>query len=217
MASQRANMVILLRHVFDPWEKISSSQSAVSATCQGRICAFYGIEDHICQLLGVAVGRMHVTSGNIWPKHTLGLQLHEFGLEKHDVSNVRNFLRLHSSVEKAFDCKRLTFVPQNDNIVCHVLDPKILPLPIGATGRSFIDFHLQPLHFRNIQRPLRRLLAVHVQKALRHAVHQGWMDACDLPAYEVRAQELARHSAGKGGARVAHVGLQKRVHSALAS
>lgn len=74
----------------------------------------------------------------------------------------------------------------------HVLQPTLLSDPkrvfIGQGGRSdgkkWSDVHKQPLHFRSTNYPARRLLALHAQLAINHAVSQQWLQPGEVAVSE---------------------------------
>lgn len=64
----------------------------------------------MCMILG-KVTHCWIKYTHIWPRFTLGNSLEAFDLSNTDVNNPRYFLRLHHAIERAFDLKRLVFVP----------------------------------------------------------------------------------------------------------
>ncbi|KAJ1442271.1 hypothetical protein B484DRAFT_73894 [Ochromonadaceae sp. CCMP2298] len=90
-----------------------------------------------------------ITCAHLWPRQTLGRGLEAFELSRLDVNNPRNFLRLHKSIELAFDRKRLTFLPVSVSIIGHlemkvvILDPKLCneDLSFNQTTVKFSTLH----------------------------------------------------------------------------
>jgi len=203
--AQRVAVDFVMQKEFDPWEKISngSRSDKATVTLSPLIAQFYGLRMNECQLLGLLPSSEAIKSAHIWPNWTDGLQLPLFGLETSDAQHPRNFLRLHSDVEHAFDHKRLTFRLQGAELMIHVLDPLLLSEQIGKTGRTFNDCHQLHLSltFSNTNRPYHRLLAVHAQCSFRNARKKGWIQEQDLTDGEVWATEMARHSLNGGGQR----------------
>lgn len=203
--AQRVAVDFVMQKEFDPWEKISNGSRSDKATItlSPLIAQFYGLRMTECQLLGLLPSSEAIKSAHIWPNWTDGLQLPLFGLETADAQHPRNFLRLHSDVEQAFDHKRLTFRLQGAELMIHVLDPSLLSEQIGKTGRTFNDCHQLHLSltFSTTNRPYHRLLAVHAQCSFRNARKKGWIQEQDLTDGEIWATEMARHSLNGGGQR----------------
>jgi HNH endonuclease len=73
--------------------------------------SFYGIDSkNICMMLGPCLGPGEtIINAHLWPNHTRGRGLQFLGLPPEDLDSARNYLRLHKSIEKAFDERRIIF------------------------------------------------------------------------------------------------------------
>eukprot|EP00981_Chlorochromonas_danica_P008222 scaffold2066_cov229-Ochromonas_danica.AAC.6 len=56
-----------------------------------------------------AVSHCQIKCSHIWPKWTKGAGLEVLELSQNEVNNPRNFSRLHATIERAFDKKKLYF------------------------------------------------------------------------------------------------------------
>ena len=199
-----------LRHalevLLDPWEQVHSEITekleAESSLHIDDVSKFYGtLKSKYCMMLGKATD-CHIICAHIWPKLTAGKGLEAVGLHSVDINNPRNYLRLHKSIETAFDKKRLcfSFVMDGEAIrfVVNILDPSLLNEKFKASGDEICFESLQDSSFDYKfvppVKPFLRLIAIHATKALEKAQNLGWVDAGDLPARRERALELARLS-----------------------
>lgn len=213
IAPLEKSLNFVLEQCSDPWECIHTEISAIAhqrgCSHLPAISAYYNIpEQNYCMVLG-QVTHCDIFCAHIWPAHTAGRGLETLGLQAVDVSNAKNFLRLHKCIEKAFDRKSLTFLPVEtfqhiDQVVklkVVVLNPDLLSLslvfykgsPIQLTfndinNREFdITFHASNL-------PFLRLITLHAQRAFQKAEDNGWINHLDATAKRARAKELARKS-----------------------
>jgi hypothetical protein len=205
----RRGLNFILGSITDPWEGIHTESSAVvqqnEVSFLAPVSTFYGINSKkYCMVLG-EVTHSHIICSHIWPKHTAGRGLDMFGLEESDVSNPRNFLRLHTAIERAFDRKQLTFVadPSVDGVISLklvVLDPNLMQGSFFASEAEifFSALHDNPIHyqFQPNRRPFLRLLATHTKQAFEKAKANGWIEQDAQSEGRQRALELARLSIG---------------------
>ena len=202
----RISIKCALELILDPWEQIHSELTekieAESTVHLVDVSAFYGTDiKHYCMVLG-HVTNCHIICAHIWPKLTMGKGLSALGLDRSDVNSPRNFLRLHKSIERAFDKKRLCFSYNMEGgdirFVVSILDPDLLQETYEADGNtvSFSQLDNLPCHYKFVPpaKPFVRLIAVHAIKALENAQALGWVDAGEIPARRQRALDLARLS-----------------------
>lgn len=110
---QRPQTILLLNLAMegmeDGWARISSERtSGESRKAQTGCVYFYGLTGkENCQMLGP--GTKHVRNAHIWPHNNRG-NLLLVDLEKTDIDNPKNVLRLHSDIEHKLDRFQLTFV-----------------------------------------------------------------------------------------------------------
>ena len=207
----KKSLDLIMADILDPWEKIHSETDSVVGANEERnlepVSKFYCMPlKHRCMVLG-ACTHAQIISAHIWPKHTYGKGLDAFELSPLDVNNPRNFLRLHNSIEKAFDRKRLTFVPvsvtSNGELKMKViiLDPALLneDVSYNQTIFKFSTLHDMPFDyvFGPTTTPYTRLLSAHTLRAYSNGKMLGWPDAENFEA-DVRPSviEQARRSLG---------------------
>ena len=192
--------------VLDPWEQIHSEITekieAESNFHLENVSNFYGTpKKQYCMVLG-DVTHCHIICAHIWPKYTMGKGLEVLELDRKDINNPRNFLRLHKSIENAFDKKRLYFsyVMEGDDIrfTVQILDPSLLRETLEANEAtiSFASLHDGTFHHKFVFpcKPFLRTVAIHAIRSLENAQNMGWVDAGDIPARRQRALDLARRS-----------------------
>jgi len=162
-------------------------------------------EKHYCMFLGEAT-HCHITSTHLWPSHTCGVGLEVMGLAESDVSSPRNYLRLHSRLEKAFDHKRIVFEHSpisSDStefkLRLKILDPNFKNEEISFNQATILAGTLDGTEsnytFEDQRKPYRRILAIHSQKAITQAIEMGWIDdEVNATSTRQRALELARMS-----------------------
>ncbi len=148
------------------------------------------------------VTHCHIICAHIWPAWTRGKGLETTNLTREEVNNPRNFLRLHRSIEKAFDKKRLYFIQDDANdgeviqLIVVIVDPLLLneAYEKNETSHSFSELQgFKFVHrFTPLRKPFLRLLAIHASKTIEKAQGFGWISAGDLPAHRDRALRLAR-------------------------
>jgi hypothetical protein len=117
--------------------------------------------------------------------HTVGERLQIVGLTKDDVTQPRNFLRLHKVLEKDFDHKRIIFEYHEVNaddfkLKLQVLDPDFLTEKIAYNNQAPISVQdinttLSDFIFSSARKPYLRALAVHFQKFMTRAKEKGWV------------------------------------------
>jgi hypothetical protein len=198
----------ILDLTLDPWEQIHSetTERIISATSPHLIpvLKFYNIKkSHYCMVLG-NVTHCDIICAHIWPSYTLGRGLDTINLTREDVNNPRNFLRLHRSIEKAFDKKRLYFVRDDADdgeviqLVVVIVDPDLLNDTYEKNNTVCSFSELQGFKFAHrftpSAKPYLRLLAIHATKTIEKAQGFGWISAGDIPAQRERALRLARLS-----------------------
>jgi hypothetical protein len=202
-------LAFALYSALDPWEHIISLDTQVvvnrSLNHLASVSNYYGTgRHHYCMFLGAAT-HCDIICSYIWPQHTAGEGLEVFGLEKGCVDDPRNFLRLHKSLEKAFDRKRIIFdcVPATTagefKLQLNILDPDFRNDAISYNNSTVFGSDLDNTQshyiFREDRLPFRRLLSMHIQKAITNAKARGWiLDEADGAALRERAIQLARLS-----------------------
>lgn len=208
----KKSLDIILADMLDPWEGIHSETSSVVVANETLnltpVSTFYGMKQKgQCMVLGKAT-HCQITTAHIWPRYTRGRGLEAFELSRLDVNNPRNFLRLHKSIEKAFDHKRLTFLPVSMadtgelQMEVVILDPALLQEDISynQTTVKFSTLHHKQFHyvFKCGQTPYTRLLSAHAIRAYSKGKVIGWPEAEQHEA-EARsgALEQARRSLGE--------------------
>ncbi len=81
-----------------------------------------------------------VVNAHIWPKHTHGEHLLSmFGLDREDLNDPRNYLRLAKSLELTFDNKTVTTIIQNGDLLLYVLDEALKKQRVAHTKYKFND------------------------------------------------------------------------------
>jgi hypothetical protein len=200
-------MKSLLDLTLDPWENIHSELTEtvkyVSNDHLDNVSTYYSTpKRHYCMVLG-RVTHCDVICAHIWPRWTYGKGLDTVGLTRENVNNPRNFLRLHRSIEKAFDRKRLSLVcddSEGDEIQLTViiLDPSLFSerFEVNNTTMSFADLHNRPFahKFTPSQKPYLRLISLHAVKSIEKGQLSNWIPAGDFPGHRDRALRLARQS-----------------------
>ena len=111
-------------------------------------------------------------------------------------------MRLHKSIEHAFDRQRLYFAHHSHDTegicLCVVLlDPALFETGIAFNKTSVkfetIHNHVFDRKFIGEKKPFLRLLALHAKFALAHALSRGWIsDDGDLVSRKARYLDLAR-------------------------
>jgi len=208
----KTSLDIVLADMLDPWEGIHSETESVVVANEtlnlNPVSTYYGMKHKgECMVLG-HITHSQITCAHIWPRYTRGRGLEAFELSRLDVNSSRNFLRLHKSIERAFDHKRLTFVPVSVSAVGDVqmevvvLDPALLTEDITY---SQITLKFSTLHhklfnyvFKTTKTPFTRLLSAHTIRAYSKGKAIGWPEAEQHEA-EARASavDLARRSLGE--------------------
>lgn len=203
----------LLQELLDPWEKIhletKSQVEENEIVSLNPVTGYYACPAKgYCMVLGT-VSHCHIICAHIWPKWTKGAGLEVLELSQNDVNNPRNFLRLHATIEKAFDKKKLYFerVPTDDaNLIqlkVVILDPSLLQETIIKGENDTITFNDingklfdYVFTYENPKRkPFMRLLAQHAKRAVSVAVTVGWIEEdSEIAEHHCRVIELACQS-----------------------
>jgi hypothetical protein len=185
-----------------PWDKTSHSRShAAAEDLTPGVLEHYGFGENrnFCHLLGRVNGPISgrdvaVISAHIYPNHTGGDGLELYGLTTTDINNPRNFLRLSTQVEKAFDARRLTIMLHGGELCAYLLDRSLEDTRLNGTSLRFRDVHLRRLTFRNHERPYHRLLAAHAAHCFQNAQLVGWRSPVSQSESDMRVMELASFS-----------------------
>jgi hypothetical protein len=208
----KKSLDIVLADMLDPWEGIHSETDSVVDTNETinlePVSDFFKMKKKgQCMVLG-ACSHTQITCAHIWPRYTKGRGLEAYELTRMDVNNPRNFLRLHKSIERAFDHKRLTFVPvtmsSDGELLMEVvlLDPTLFDEDISYNQITVKFRTLHHKHFDYIftptKYPFTRLLSAHTIRAFSRGKGIGWPEALNHEA-EARssAVEQARRSLGE--------------------
>lgn len=201
----------LLQELLDPWEKIhSETKSQVEDNERENLAPvtdYYGCPiKKYCMVLGT-VSHCQIKCAHIWPKWTKGAGLEVLELSQNEVNNPRNFLRLHETIEKAFDKKKVYFerVPTADQNLIQlkvvILDPSLLRETIIKGNNDTITFSdingklfdFVYTHESPKRKPFMRLLAQHAKRAISVAVKVGWIEEdFEIEEHRSRVIELAR-------------------------
>mmetsp|Transcript_1792 Transcript_1792/g.3683 ORF Transcript_1792/g.3683 Transcript_1792/m.3683 type:complete len:249 (+) Transcript_1792:522-1268(+) len=208
----KKSLDIVLADMLDPWEGIHSETNSVVETNEtlnlNPVSAYYDTrKSGYCMVLG-RITHSQITCAHLWPRQTLGRGLEAYELSRLDVNNPRNFLRLHKSIELAFDRKRLTFLPVSVSIIGHlemkvvILDPKLCneDLSFNQTTVKFSTLHGKLFHyvFTPLKTPFTRLLSAHAIRAFSVGKALDWPEAEQHQAEaRVSAIEQARRSLGE--------------------
>ena len=93
-------------HGLDGWSRTGSHHTEDdSLDVMRKVVDFYGLGCRkFCQVLG-GPGTPHVVNAHLWPNSNQDA-LVLLGLSKGDIDDPRNVLRLHRSIERAFDGKQ---------------------------------------------------------------------------------------------------------------
>eukprot|EP01040_Poterioochromonas_malhamensis_P015451 gene15451-17292_t len=178
----------LLQELLDPWEKIhSEAKSQVEDNERENlkpVTDYYGCPiKKYCMVLG-AVSHCQIKCSHIWPKWTKGAGLEVLELSQNEVNSPRNFLRLHETIEKAFDKKKLYFervATADSNLIqlkVVILDPSLLQETIVKGSNDLITFNdingklfdYVFTHKNPERKPFMRLVAQHAKRAVNVAV-----------------------------------------------
>lgn len=204
---------LVIAEMLDPWERIhSETESVVGANEKSNldpVSNYYGTKkSYYCMVLG-KVTHCQIICAHIWPRLTLDKGLEAFELTCMDVNSPRNFLRLHQSIEKAFDKKRLIFVPAESMIEGEtalkvvILDPTLLEEDLDYSGHtikfSAINGRVFDYKFTCDKSPFTRLISNHALQAMNKAKTLNWIaqDDSEMVAVRTSAIELARKSLGQ--------------------
>ena len=198
--------------MLDPWENIRSINTEIiqknAANFIKPVCEYYKIpKKKYCMVLG-PVSHCNIISSHIWPHHTNGSGLPALGLNLEDVNSPRNFLRLHKSIERAFDHKRLYFECSNcgnransTTLRVILVDPSLAAEAFHVNGkrRTFSEIDNMEFHYKFSQteerKPFTRLIALHACRTISKARNLNWIsDDADAEERRNRSLELARLS-----------------------
>ena len=181
----------------DPW-KASTPPSERSGHAQtkfkNKLVSFYerapdgsNIGHLRCMVSDLWIPAKSCIASHIWKFSTAGVGLDEFGLECDDLHSERNGLLMASTIEEAFDLKRVTFFYNfvEDTFTFHVLDKSLLislimPNTAGAAGLTFDSIHGRQLQHPRGKVPFRRLLAWHYAMSITNARWRNWISDNDV-------------------------------------
>ena len=222
--------------ILDPWCGIRTNDGSDASGCgktserTDSILGFYGIDKDVCMVLGKcdedesreARQKGRVMNAHLWPHHTKGRGLNILQLNTEDVNDPRNFLRLHKSLEHAFDRHEIIFmiVPNygasnlqaaSDSgstefrLKVKVLDPLLLkPTAKRVVVSDSPEKSLSWTEIDNLEsvwvfggrspKPFTRILAQHVQSSITRAEQYGWIEQEVVTEYRDRALQLLRLS-----------------------
>ena len=163
-----------------------------------------------------------VMNAHLWPHHTKGRGLNILQLNTEDVNDPRNFLRLHKSLEHAFDRHEIIFmIVPNDGasnlqaasdsgstefrLQVKVLDPTLLtPTAKRVVVSDSPEKSLSWTDIDNLEsvwvfggcsaKPFTCILAQHVQSSMTRAEQYGWIEQEVVTEYRDRALQLLRIS-----------------------
>lgn len=195
---------LVVEQNLDPWEGSTERTKVVADQLTADVLKFYDYRRHECMVIGnigKKTKRNFVKTAHIWPHHTHGQGLPVLQLSAHNVNSVRNCLRLHHAVERAFDQKWLTVeivssasssIPSTLKIL--VLNPDIMKQHIGTTTHTFGNINGRNVVFNNNNRPYHRLLGLHYRNTIVHARKMGWIAFEDLTAHQIHYLELVKHT-----------------------
>jgi hypothetical protein len=204
---------LIITELLDPWERIHSETESVVEAAEQRnldlVSDFYEMpKTAMCMVLGKATN-CQIKCAHIWPRCALGRGLEAFDLNDTDVDNPRNFLRLHRDIERAFDRKRLVFVPEALGVDGEVLlkvvilDPRLHSedLTFNDTTVQFSTVHNQLFSYTFVssKMPYTRLLANHALQATNKAKSLGWIpkNDPDIDIARSKAVDMARRALGE--------------------
>ena len=186
----------------DPYETINEShysQEDLVETHKTSI-SFYGLESaKHCQVLGPnQKEHVKIVNAHVWPRCATD-QLITFELERNDIHNPRNILRLHRCLERAFDKRELTFI---QGVEANEFKPKLLNKNLRDTKLKGINLtfgsvegNLLQIYKEGSMPYRRRLIGHHALLSYRYAKAQGWLEPTeDLSHAEVQALNMMEHS-----------------------
>eukprot|EP01039_Chlorochromonas_danica_P002783 gene2783-3037_t len=137
-----------------------------------------------------AVSHCQIKCSHIWPKWTKGAGLEVLELSQNEVNNPRNFSRLHATIERAFDKKKLYFERLLQETIVKGNNDKIAFSDINGKLFDYVFTHENPK-----RKPFMRLLAQHAKRAVSVAVKVGWIEEdSEIEEHHRRVIELARQS-----------------------
>jgi hypothetical protein len=212
VAPMKKCLDIVMADISDPWENIRSETDSAVRISEvmnlDHVSEYYAVcKKGQCMVLG-PITHSDIVCAHIWPRQTLGKGLEMFGLAPFDLNSPRNFLRLHKTIEREFDYKRLTFLPVSVSVNGDVqmkmviLDPALLAESISYSNTSvkFESLQYKPFHyvFTPKKMPFTRLLSSHALLAYSRGKALGWPEALssETEARESAVQQ-ARRSLGE--------------------
>ena len=216
MAPALTAMRLIARSMLDPWENVASEMSEAVRLNEGNhlipVCDHYNIGNahnrrkKYCMFVGLCHAGEGAMCAHLWPKCTRGRGLETLELNAADVNNPRNFLRLHKSIEKAFDRKRIIFElaegdPPRGQIWLRgrILDPSLRLETFTQKGCeirfSTLDTKRMDYIFTQTRKPFLRILATHACRAIDNARNMNWIEDDPIKnEFVARSRELARLS-----------------------
>jgi hypothetical protein len=199
-------LTYVVEDTLDPWRCIRSSDgsNAMSKDKLRRtdlVLQFYSIQANVCMILGecdqvtyvnknddVEIAE-RVINAHLWPDFTKGRGLNFLSLDCEEINSPRNFLRLHKTLESAFDRQQIVFdlVVENNpsafRLKTVVLDPDLLdsnkPIEISASKTTlWRDIHNTCSHWefqKDGKKPYTRVIAQHLHTTTKKAEILDWI------------------------------------------
>lgn len=146
-----------------------------------------------CMLTGVLGSSSQVIAAHLVPRSTKLAALEYIGLKPADVNSPQNCLLLSANIEKAFDRKDISFIPNTlqpsryrliiwttrglKPSAKHPGDVRLLPI-FENNVKKIGDFEGDHLEFGE-KRPFKRALSFQLYMAHRHAMQNNWLDESD--------------------------------------
>jgi len=168
-----------------------SQKKRKNAQFRKNLIDYYGGEER-CMVTGIAATGQELTAGHIWrasQDKNPALQ-RRFGLTTEDVESPRNGLLLLTTIEDAFDDKRLCFFYNftKEEIQLHILDPSLVENKEEyAPGHQFSELEGKALNLNRqplSKGPFRRLLASHCKGTYAHALKCKWITKNDFEKFK---------------------------------
>ena len=171
----------------DCWEGLGSNRtSEQSNATRSEVVGYYGLGGKkVCQILGDS---LHVVNAHIIPESKSNL-LVLVDLDREDVNNPRNILRLHNDIERAFDRKDVMFEfdEATESFTMKVMNRDIEAIQLRDRTETFLEINGRTLVLPNRNLPFRRVMAIH-----SFYVKQKWH--MDMNEAEIRTRELLSFS-----------------------
>mmetsp|Transcript_29761 Transcript_29761/g.43997 ORF Transcript_29761/g.43997 Transcript_29761/m.43997 type:complete len:320 (-) Transcript_29761:122-1081(-) len=185
----------------NPYETISESHFSQqdSEDTRNKSITYYGLQsEKHCQVLGPnQPEQVKIVNAHIWHRCATA-QIVVLDLEKRQIHEPRNVLRLHQCLERAFDKREITFVqgdsPNEFNL--KLLNEGLRDTKLKGTNVTFGDVEGRSLQIQKEgSLPFRRLIGHHALLSHRYAKEQGWIESTeDLSHAEIQASNMMEHS-----------------------